>query len=258
MDVTSAKGIIIINGRAYDAQKVIDALVGTTYVDVKVDGTSLVIGNSRIQPIARSIQELAMLRTCFGSLAYCCSPDKKCMDRDGALELLNLTIEDYQQIKSACHQMFVDTSKKITDPSSLKNQLLAYQATGQTDEERSIDQTSQRKADTSSYYWRSKSFAGSGDSSDVSSLEDKSYGPTDLSLIFGDPTKKDNVISPSNEDKRERTASDWIHPSNMSPTLGGRGDGRETRWDSTDRCVHCRAQIPLGARYCPNCGESVY
>nr|MDO8099304.1 zinc-ribbon domain-containing protein [Candidatus Njordarchaeota archaeon] len=258
MDVASAKGIIIINGRAYDAQQVMDALFGATYVDVKVDGTYLVIGNSRIQPVAKSIQELAMLRTCFGSLAYCCSQDKKCMDRDGALELLNLTIEDYHQIKSTCHQMFVDTSKKIVDSSSLKNRLLTYQTTRQTGEDQTIDQTNQRKVDTSSYYWRSKSFAGSEDTSDTSSLEDKSYGPADLSLIFGDPTRKDNVSSPSDEDTREKTASNWIHPSSMPPRLGGRGDGRETRWDSADRCVHCRAQIPLGARYCPNCGESIY
>lgn len=257
MDIPPAKGIIIINGRAYDAQKVIDALLGTTYVDMRVDGNSLVVGNSHVQPIARSLQEMAMLRTCFGSLAYCCSPDKKCMDRDGALELLNLTIEDYQQIKSTCHQMFVDTSKKIIDPSSLKNQLLAYQTTEQTDEERDIDHKDLGKADTGPHYWRTRSFAGSGITSDASSLEDKSYGPTDLSLIFGDPTKKDNLASASDEERRERATSNWTHQSNVSPTFGGRGDGREPRWDSTDRCTRCRAQVPSGAKYCPNCGASV-
>lgn len=256
MGVTSAKGIIIINGRAYDAQKVIDALLGTTYVDVKVDGTSIVIGNSHIPPIARSIQELAMLRTCFGSLAYCCSPDKKCMDRDGALELLNLTIEDYQQIKSTCHQMFVDTSKKTTSSSTAKDQLLTYQVTGQTDEESSTDQMNPSKTDTGIRYWRSKSFLDSGDTSDDSSLEDKSYGPTDLSLIFGDPNKKDNVTYTGEEERRERATS-WRNPSSGSSMFGDRGDGREGRWDSAERCTRCRSQVPQGARYCPNCGESV-
>jgi hypothetical protein len=258
LDVTSAKGIIIINGRAYDAQKVIDALLGATYVDIKVDGPSLVIGNSRVQPVARSTQEMAMLRTCFGSLAYCCSPEKKCMDRDGALELLNLTVEDYQQIKSTCHQMFVDTSKKITDSSSLKNQILTYQTAQQVEEEEPVSQTSQRKVDTSSSYWRSKGITRSADTSDASSLEDRSYGPTDLSLIFGDPTKKDNDTFPSDEGRRDRASSNWIRPSSTQSASGSRGHERETRWDSEDRCVHCRAQIPLGARYCPNCGESVF
>jgi hypothetical protein len=258
LDVTSAKGIIIINGRAYDAQKVIDALLGTTYVDVKIDGPSLVIGNSRVQPVARSTQEMAMLRTCFGSLAYCCSPEKKCMDRDGALELLNLTIEDYQQIKSTCHQMFVDTSKKITGSSSLENQFSTYQTTQPTEEEEPISQTSQRRVDTGSYYWRSKGVSRTADTLDGSSVEDRSYGPTDLSLIFGDPNKKDNINYPSDDSRREKSSSNWIRPSSTPSTLGSRGDEGETRWDSEDRCVHCRAQIPLGARYCPNCGESVY
>jgi hypothetical protein len=152
--------------------------------------------------------------------------------------------------------MFVDTSKKTTSSSTAKDQLLTYQVTGQTDEESSTDQMNPSKTDTGIRYWRSKSFLDSGDTSDDSSLEDKSYGPTDLSLIFGDPNKKDNVTYTGEEERRERATS-WRNPSSSSSMFGDRGDGREGRWDSAERCTRCRSQVPQGARYCPNCGESV-
>lgn len=257
LGVSSAKGVIIINGRAYDAQRVLDALLGNSYTDIRAEGSSLIVGDTKIQPISRSVQELAMLRTCFGSLAYCCSLDRKCVDRDGALELLGLTTEDYQRIKTNCHQTFIDVSKRIIDSSSLKNSMWAYQDSTETPEDRRIDSIRSRQSDSGSYYrGSSKPYAESEGSSETPASEGKSYSPIDLSLLFGEPSARSSS-SVEDNDKTERTTSSWRRSGNTSIAFDNRREAREEEEEPTTHCIHCRAQLPTRARFCPNCGESV-
>jgi hypothetical protein len=258
LEVASAKGVIIINGRPYDAQKILDALLGNSYVDIKVEGPSLVIGGTRIQPVSRSVQDLAMLRTCYGSLAYCCSPERKCVDRDGALELLGLTMEDYQRIKSACHQIFIDAAKRLVDTSSLKSAAWTYQASEETSEDRRVDSSRSRQFDSPSHYRESsKPYAEGNDLSESPSPEGKSYGPIDLNLIFGEPSTRSSSSYLNEENRKEKGASGWSHSGNMPLTFDNRTEGREEEEEGMVRCIHCRAELPLRARFCPNCGESV-
>jgi hypothetical protein len=257
LGVASAKGVIIINGRAYDAQRVLDALLSSSYTDIRAEGSSLIIGDTKIQPISRSVQELAMLRTCFGSLAYCCSLDRKCVDRDGALELLGVTTEDYQRIKTSCHQTFIDVSRRIVDSSSLKNPMWAYQASTEAPEDRHIDSVHSRQSDSGSYYrGSSKTYGESADSAESPSSEGKSYGPIDLSLLFGEPSAR-STSSAQDSDRMDGTVSSWRRSGSASIAFDNRRDSREEEEEPTTRCIHCRAQLPLRARFCPNCGESV-
>jgi hypothetical protein len=257
LGVASAKGVIIINGRAYDAQRILDALLGSSYIDIKAEGSSLIIGDTKIQPVSRSVQELAMLRTCFGSLAYCCSLDRKCVDRDGALELLGLTTEDYQRIKTNNHQTFIDVSKRIIDSSSLKNQVWAYPGSAEAVEDRHLDSTLSRKSDSDSHYrGSSNSYGESEEHSEGPSSEGKSYGPIDLSLLFGEPSARSTSSVQSNN-RIDGSASSWRRSGNSPISFDNRREMREEGEELTTHCIHCRAQLPLRARFCPNCGESV-
>jgi hypothetical protein len=258
LGLASAKGVIIINGRAFDAQRVLDALLSDSYVDIKTEGSSLVIGGTKIQPISRSVQELAMLRTCFGSLAYCCSLDRKCVDRDGALELLGLTTEDYERIKTSSHQAFIDVSRRIIDSSSLKNPMWAYQGSLEMSEDKRVDSTRSRQFDSGSYYkGSSTSYGDTRESSETSPSEGKSYSPIDLSLLFGESSARSSTSSADDENRMERTPGAWRRSGNMSMAFDNRKDEREEDEEPTTHCIHCRAQLPLRARFCPNCGESV-
>jgi hypothetical protein len=258
LGVASAKGVIIINGRAYDAQKVLDALLGNSYTDIRAEGSSLTIGDTKIQPISRSAQELAMLRTCFGSLAYCCSMDRKCVDRDGALELLGLTTDDYQRIKNNCHQTFIDVSKRIIDSSSLKNPMWMYQDSTEGSDDQHIESNRSRQPDSVSYYRGSslKSDEESEESSETPIPEGKSYSPIDLSLLFGEPSAR-STGSGEDNGRMDRTTGSWRRSGNTSIAFDNRREAREEEEQPSTHCIHCRAQLPLRARFCPNCGESV-
>lgn len=74
-------------------------------------------------PIFKSRQERAMASLCHGSLAFCCPLEKRCAERDRALEILGLTQEDYQYLKGDSHHRFIETAKGIsqTDRDSITN-----------------------------------------------------------------------------------------------------------------------------------------
>ena len=107
------EGHIVIEGRSYPAREIIEALAQSGYTKLRSDGETLVLGSKRITPIFKSRQERAMASLCHGSLAYCCPLDKRCAERDRALEILGLTIEDYQNLKGDSHHRFIETSKGI-------------------------------------------------------------------------------------------------------------------------------------------------
>ncbi len=48
--------------------------------------------------------------TCFNSLAFCCR--KNCDNRNLALQLLGLSLEDFMEIKKNCTQQFIERAKE--------------------------------------------------------------------------------------------------------------------------------------------------
>lgn len=113
------EGHIIIEGRAYPAREIIEALANSGYSELRSTGDSLVLGNRRITPIFKSRQDRAMASLCHGSLAYCCPLSKRCAERDRALEVLGLTLDEYEQLKGDAHMKFVETARGLSnlDPS---------------------------------------------------------------------------------------------------------------------------------------------
>jgi hypothetical protein len=105
------EGHVIIEGRAYPAKELVEALAQSGYTELRTVGDSIVLGNKRITPIFKSRQERAMASLCHGSLAYCCPLSKRCAERDRALEILGLTQNEYEELKKSEHFKFVDTAR---------------------------------------------------------------------------------------------------------------------------------------------------
>ncbi|MBN2230436.1 MAG: hypothetical protein JW779_12685 [Candidatus Thorarchaeota archaeon] len=107
------EGHIVIEGRAYPARELIEALAQSGYAELRSVGDSIVLGSKRITPIFKSRQDRAMASLCHGSLSYCCPLSKRCAERDRALEVLGLTPEEYESLKRDAHFRFVETARGI-------------------------------------------------------------------------------------------------------------------------------------------------
>jgi hypothetical protein len=116
------EGYVIIEGRAYPAREIVEALAQSGYAEMRAVGDSLLFGRRRITPIFKSRQERAMASLCHGSLAYCCPMSKRCADRDRALEMLGLTQEDYERLKGESHSQFIDASRGLSSQDDLGSQ----------------------------------------------------------------------------------------------------------------------------------------
>ncbi|WP_321211006.1 methanogenesis marker 9 domain-containing protein [Methanothermobacter sp. DP] len=53
--------------------------------------------------------------TCFGSLVWCCKPSKPCPLRDMAMKRINMTTEEYMELKKRLSEELVGTSEPDTD-----------------------------------------------------------------------------------------------------------------------------------------------
>lgn len=110
------EGHIIIEGRAYPARELIEALAQTGYAELRAVGDSLILGSRRITPIFKSRQDKAMASLCHGSLAYCCPLSKRCAERDRALEILGLSADDYEDLKKDAHVKFIESARGFGTP----------------------------------------------------------------------------------------------------------------------------------------------
>ena len=112
------EGTVVIEGRAYPAREIIEALAQTGYSEIKSTGDTLILGKKRISPIFKSGKERAMAALCHESLAYCCPLSKRCAERDRALEIMGLTKDDYQYMKGSAHHQFMDITRAGTHQES--------------------------------------------------------------------------------------------------------------------------------------------
>jgi len=111
------EGHVIIEGRAYPAREIVEALTQSGYTEIRSTGDAIVLGTRRITPIFKSRQDRAMAALCHSSLSYCCPLSKRCAERDRALEIMGLTAADYENMKKDAHLKFVDSAKGMgSDP----------------------------------------------------------------------------------------------------------------------------------------------
>jgi len=111
------EGHVIIEGRAYPAREIVEALAQSGYTEIRSTGDSIVLGTKRITPIFKSRQDRAMAALCHSSLSYCCPLSKRCAERDRALEIMGLTSDEYENLKKDAHSKFVDSARGMgADP----------------------------------------------------------------------------------------------------------------------------------------------
>ncbi|MGQ4834558.1 MAG: zinc ribbon domain-containing protein [Candidatus Asgardarchaeia archaeon] len=118
MSIPKRRGYVILNHQVYPAEEIIAAINEQGVAEFNFEGHILIIGKRRIFPIRFSNLEEIMKLTCYGSLAYCCSPDFECAIRDEVLRLLGLTKEDYARLKAQHHVEFIKLAREKSEYSS--------------------------------------------------------------------------------------------------------------------------------------------
>lgn len=100
MKAMQVKGYFILRDKVYPASGVINAILKNPRIKVALnpDG-DLVIDNYKISKINEPLKNIVKNLLCFKALAYCCSLDRPCANRDLALELLGVSKKSYESVK---------------------------------------------------------------------------------------------------------------------------------------------------------------
>ena len=249
------EGHIIIEGRAYPAREVIEALAQSGYSELRTVGDSLVLGSRRITPIFKSRQDRAMASLCHGSLAYCCPLSKRCAERDRALEVLGLTLDEYEHLKSDSHVRFVETARGLSnlDPSwerqassdRLANRPARDPGYGSDDYRQDFESLDQAMQSVTSQYndrsglWRDER-AESRQSSD-------SYHYQGDSRIFNQ--EDDRKVCNAQPDESIEGIGSLFSQGELSPFV----DDARKEDDGYSFCFSCGRSIRSDNRVCPYC-----
>ncbi len=249
------EGHIIIEGRAYPAKEIVEALAQSGYSELTAVGDSLVLGNRRISPIFKSRQDRAMASLCHSSLSYCCPLGKRCAERDRALEVLGLTLDEYERLKGDAHIKFVETARGLSnlDPSwsqqASEERLANRPATDPgygTDDYRkdfeALDRTMQSL--TTQYGDNPDSLRNNNDSRPSS--ETYQYQSRDNQIFSGDDSRK--VCNRQLDESIEGIGSLFAQ-GELSPFT----DDARNEKDDSSFCFSCGRSIRAENRVCPYC-----
>ena len=248
------EGHVIIEGRAYPAREIVEALAQSGYSEIRSDGDALVLGNRRITPIFKSRQDRAMASLCHGSLAYCCPLSKRCAERDRALEILGLTLDEYEQLKGDAHIRFVETARGLTnlDPSwqrhapreRMANRPATDPGYGTDDYRQDFESLDQTMQSISSQYndrsgpWREERTE--------SRQPTETYRYQGDSRIFGDSERK---VCDKQVDESIEGIGSLFSQGELSPFT----DESRVENDGYSFCFSCGRSIRSDNRVCPYC-----
>lgn len=248
------EGHIVIEGKSYPAREIIEALAHSGYTKLRADGDTLVLGSKRITPIFKSRQERAMASLCHGSLAFCCPLGKRCAERDRALEILGLTLEDYEHLKGDSHLRFIETSKGFTQSSNDP-----YRNT------RNVRTANRPAAD---YGYGSDDYRRDFDTLDkvLNSRNDHLEGHRESRPRYREYSESRNDRSLHDEMKSAVSQIGDMCSMRSEPSTEGLGalftqgelspfvDDAETRDSGRSFCFTCGRTFNAGTRVCPYCG----
>jgi predicted metal-binding transcription factor (methanogenesis marker protein 9) len=251
-----ARGLILINGRAYPVNEVLEALERQAMTPLRSIGEELWVGNERIRPFSKTSPEQAMMLTCYGSLAYCCSLSRECGLRDEAIRLLGMSKEEYKMIQQECHQMFLRKyeSRWPHDQVTASHSQAAHSShlpfSGRSSQ--SEDEAHWRERVTASDNPRLRNF---------SQRHSETSPSVDLGSLFGtieDQTQHTPAYSESQASgtrgtyERVSYSPDKWHPSHEFST-SSQSVAMET---PRGFCIYCGQDLIGNSEFCSRCGRS--
>ena len=286
------RGLIVINGKAYPADEVINALERQAMTQLRVIGDTLWIGNQQIRPLAKTTAEQAMMLTCFGSLAYCCPLSRECSRRDEALRMLGMTKEEYNNIKREAHQRFLrfaderwpygESQSSNPQPIGDTHRLTVQSPVGQSTSTRSYIPTlthtqssSPRSPQPPQPHLQTMPSA----TSRLGSTQPGRFGRPSLSgsqnpkkaeIPSGETVDLGGLFGSQLDDEESRPSSQMppLQASSLQVHTRKEGGFNPESWrisasspTSTIRreypsfCIHCGQDLQEGAEFCPKCGR---
>ncbi|MFX1564632.1 MAG: zinc ribbon domain-containing protein [Promethearchaeota archaeon] len=248
-----AQGIVLINGRAYPAKEVLQALERQAMTSLRAVGDELWIGKERVRPVAKTTPEQAMKLTCYGSLAFCCDLNRDCHLRDQALELLGISKDEYHEIQRDCHQQFLHYGERRWPQEE-------YGATG-SDYSRSPTFSDDPPPHESFAAWRERNSAGRyGTSQEVTKSSSTSSDSTvDLGGLFSTPEEyssrslTDPDPFPALSSRSHEPSSSFSHDSWFS-SAGSTAAAPHTT--AQGFCIYCGTDLREDSEFCSRCGRS--
>ena len=247
----SIKGHIVINGKAYPVDEIIEAALSESYSELKHDGDDIILGRKRISPIYKSEQEKAMAALCYGSLIYCCPASKPCAERDHALEVLGISLEEYDKLKEHFHFMMLDYARGLWNPNSEKitsSRAQLQRMQSRTYMRSSIDgYNSHRDIHKNQDDVRSEHF------------QEKTSNENTWDEMFDFPDLFDDEGRPIDRQQwpAHSTTSAHLQPITHPKKTAHTDSIPHGLSSEVGFCLNCGAPIPKGATYCKKCGHPV-
>jgi predicted metal-binding transcription factor (methanogenesis marker protein 9) len=246
-----AQGIVLINGRAYPAKEVLQALERQAMTSLRAVGDELWIGKERVRPLAKTTPEQAMKLTCYASLAFCCDLTRECHLRDHALELLGISKEEYQEIQRGCHQQFLRYGERRWPQEQY----------GLSDSDYSRSQTfSEDHSPHESFEaWRERTSTGRHGSSQEVLKPSSSSDAVDLGGLFSTPEEYSSrsLTDPDpfsgRSGRGSEPSSSFSHDTWYSSAGSTAVSSQAT---AQGFCIYCGTDLREDSEFCSRCGRS--
>ncbi|MFX1519590.1 MAG: hypothetical protein ACFFCD_06700 [Promethearchaeota archaeon] len=217
-------GSVIINGKAYPAIKLLETLNKLGALSFDVENSQLILNDVPITPLYRSTRKNALSLLCHYSLAYCCPRSQKCDKRDTALQMLNISPEEYSRIKEEHHSQFLELA-----PADSQSTF------SDTSPSRSNDDV-----DLSSFFGTPND--------DTSSSEKETTDEFLKELLSGNNFESNNLWENTLNQRDVRYGRKNVPPSTETGTR---------HFSYTRKCPRCKERNSSENKYCSHCGAEL-
>ncbi|MFX1510129.1 MAG: zinc ribbon domain-containing protein [Promethearchaeota archaeon] len=248
-----AQGIVLINGRAYPAKEVLQALERQAMTSLRAVGDELWIGKERVRPLAKTTPEQAMKLTCYGSLAFCCDLTRDCHLRDQALELLGISKEEYHEIQRDCHQQFLRYGERRWPQEQYRASEADYSRSHTFSDDHTPHESFEawRERTSASRYGSSQEVTKSSSASSDSNVDLGGLFSTPeeySSRVLTDPDPFSGIASRGSEPSSSYSHDTWYSSAGSAAT--------SPHTTAQGFCIYCGTDLREDSEFCSRCGRS--